>query len=91
MNKLPKKLLVWRRKIAIQPSKRPKHSVTAIARRHLQHRLVLRKLVTVARSSRRAVIAAYHLVASASLAAVPGFIRVARLREGTNDFLLKPQ
>jgi hypothetical protein len=91
MNKPPKKLLVWRRKIVLQPSKRPEHSVTAIARRHLQHSLVLRRLVTVARSSRRDVTAAYHLVPSASLAAVPVFIRVARPREGTHDLYLKTQ
>jgi hypothetical protein len=77
MNKPPKKLLVWRRKIVLQPSKRPERSVTAIARRHLQHSLVLRRLVTVARSLRRDVTAVYHLAASASLAAVPAFIRVA--------------
>jgi hypothetical protein len=82
MNKPPKKLLVWRRKIVLQPSRRPEHSVTAIARRHLQHSLVLRRLVTVARSSRRDVTAVYHLAARASLAAVPVCIRVAGLMEG---------
>jgi hypothetical protein len=91
MNKPPKKLLVWRRKIVLQPSKRPKHSVTGIARRHLQHSLVLRRLVTVARSLRRDVTAVYHLAGSASLAVVPAFIRVARPREGRNHFVLKPQ